>query len=494
MTLGEQDTQTRRRAEVAAMFARHGPSYRAWGVITVMLGTVSAVMEATIVNVAMPEIIRVFHLGHDRVQLLSTGFLAATTASMLLSHWAIGRFGIRSTYISALCLLMVFSVLASLTSIDQFALLAACRIAQGVIAGLIQPLAMLVIVDLFPPDERGRAMSAYGLGIVLSPAVGPVAGGLLVDHFGWRAVFLVTLPLCLAAVALAPRFMILGRPAPHAPKLPLDLLGLTLLCAALVALLGGLAALFEAPGGAIPAIGIGLLLSLGFVVWQRAASNASHPLLDLRIFRIEGFAAAMLLATAYGMGIYGSTYLVPLFAQSGAGFSAFEAGSMLVPGGVMLALVLLVSGGLADRFPANRVAMAGLACFAASALLLGLSSRSTGFWLLALWVTLGRVGLGLIIPGLNAGALGLLPVGSEPAGAAAINFFRQLGGALGVTLLALFIEWRQRSYAFPPGGAIDETVRAAQGLSEGFFIIAAVYALALLPAWHMAATPGPRPS
>jgi len=286
--------------------------------------------------------------------------------------------------------------------------------------------------------------------------------------------------------------MIRGKPAQDAAKLPLDLFGLGLLCAALVALLGGLAALFESPRAAMVSIATGVLLALGFIAWQRSAANASHPLLDLRIFRVSGFAAALLLATAYGMGIYGSTYLVPLFAQNGAGFSAFEAGTMLVPGGVMLALVLLVSGPLADRFPPNRVAMAGLVCFAASALLLGLSSGVTGFWLLALWVTLGRIGLGLIIPGLNAGALRLLPAGAEPAGAAALNFFRQLGGAFGVTLLALFIEWRQRAYELPAGA--HDSLRESQGFDQGFFIIALVYALALVPASRMAPAPSPRAS
>jgi nitrate/nitrite transporter NarK len=176
-----------RQREVAAMFDRHGPGYRWWAVLTVMLGTVSAIMEATVVNVALPEIIRVFHLGHDQVQLLSTGFLAATTASMLLATWAMQRFGVRRTYTGALVLLVTFSVLAALA--DRFVVLALCRIGQGGIAGLIQPLSMLVIIDVFPPQERGRAMGAYGLGIVLAPAVGPVAGGLLVDHFGWPSVF-----------------------------------------------------------------------------------------------------------------------------------------------------------------------------------------------------------------------------------------------------------------------------------------------------------------
>ena len=475
---------TTRQAEVAAMFARYGPAYRWWAVLTVMLGTVSAVMEATIANVAMPQIIKVFALGHDRVQLLSTGFLAATTASMLVSQWAIGRYGIRRTYIGALVLLMLFSVLATLSS--EFVLLATCRIMQGAIAGLIQPLAMVTLVDVFPLQERGRAMSVYGLGIVLAPAVGPVAGGLLVDHFGWRAVFLVTLPFCALALALAPRYMVRGMAPAGRAEATLDVASLALLGAALSGLLGGLAALLAQPGPALAAIAAGLVLSALFLIRQK---RSAHPLLDLDIFRHPGFGWAVLVATAYGMGIYGSTYVAPLYAQSGAGFSASEAGAMLVPGGILLALVLLVSGRLADRFPANRVAMAGLACFALSSLLLGVAAQGGGisasFWSLAALVALGRVGLGLVIPGLNAGALRLLPHGVEPAGAATINFSRQLGGAFGVTLLALFLEWRQRGFESLDAAAGD--LRRDLGYGEGFFIIALVYALALLPAWRMTA-------
>ena len=460
-----------RQAEVAAMFERHGPGYRWWAVLTGLLGSVSAIMEATVVNVALPEIIRVFHLGHDQVQLLSTGFLAATTASMLLATWAMQRFGIRRTFIGALLLLVMFSVLAALS--DRFELLALCRIGQGSIAGLIQPLAMLVIIDVFPIHERGRAMGAYGLGIVLSPAVGPVLGGLLVDHYGWRAVFLVTVPLCLAAIALAPRFVIAGRPLPGTHKRPFDPIGLVLVVAALCALLGGLAALIRAPALGSAAVALGIGLAVAFVVWER---STLHPLLDFSIFREAGFGAAVLVAAAYGIGIYGSTYLAPIFAQIGTGFSAYEAGMMLVPGGIVLAIVLLLSGRLADRFPPNRVAMAGLAFFSVSAILMGFSSRATGFWMLALWVAIGRIGLGLIIPGLNAGALRLLPHGTEAAGSASINFFRQLGGALGVTLLALFLEGRERHL---------DAVHGLQPMQEGFFLIAFVYCLALIPAWLM---------
>jgi MFS family permease len=225
------------------------------------------------------------------------------------------------------------------------------------------------------------------------------------------------------------------------------------------------------PGAAATALGLGL--AAAFVVWER---STLHPLLDFSIFREAGFGAAVLVALAYGIGIYGSTYLAPIFAQIGLGFSGYEAGLMLLPGGVVLAIVLLLAGRLADRFPSNRVAMAGLAFFSVSAILVGLSSPVTGFWLLALWVAIGRVGLGLIIPGLNAGALRLLPHGTEAAGSASINFFRQLGGALGVTLLALFLEGRERQL---------DALHGLRPMQEGFFLIAFVYCLALIPAWRM---------
>ncbi len=475
------------RNEIASMFARHGEGYRPWAVATVMLGTFSAVMEATIVNVALPEIVRAFGIGHDWVQLVSTGFLAATTASMLLSNWAVGRFGLRATYIASLWLLMLFSVLAAATPTDRFWLLAVCRIAQGAIAGLIQPLSMVAVVDLFPAQERGRAMAAYGLGIVFSPAIGPVMGGLLVDHFGWRAVFLLTLPFCFVAAALAPRYVVRGRPAADAPRHPLDVLGLVLLLAAQSALLGGLAAVFAHPWTALALVAAGLVATGLFIAWE---ARCAHPLLDFRVLRQPGFAAATLVTLAYGMGLYGSTYLGPLFAQDVAHFSAFEAGAILVPGGLVLALVLVVAGRLTDRASPHRVVVAGLACFAAASALFAVSSAATGFWLLAAWVALGRIGFGLVIPGLNAGALRLLPPGMEAAGSGAVNFFRQLGGAFGVTLLALLLEARQRAYAAagPAADGLGAWLRERQGFAEGFFVVALVYALALLPARRMSIT------
>lgn len=457
---------------IAAMFARYGSRYRLWVALAAMFGTVSAVLEATIVNVALPEIISVFHLGHDHVQLLSSGFLAATTISMLLSNWCSQRYGLRRAYIGAVIALLVFSVAAALA--PNFMTLAVFRMAQGFVAGLIQPMAMVIIASVFPPQARGRAMSVYGLGIILSPAIGPSIGGLLVDHFGWRAVFLVTLPFCLAGIVLARKFVVAPRRNERRPAL--DLIGAGILAAALAGVMSGFSMLYANPVAAAVALLAGLVFAVIFIAWERRTPD---PLLDLGIFRNAGFGAVAVVSLTYGIGIYGSTYLGPLLAQDGFGYSASSAGAMLLPGGIALALTLLAAGPLADRVPAHRVAMGGLLCFALSAVLLGLVPSDAGFWTLAVLIAVGRAGLGMIIPGLNTAALRLLPLGEESAGAAATSFFRQLGGTLGVALIALFLEAR-RAPANP-----TSTATSLHSLQEGFLLIALAYALALIAASRM---------
>jgi MFS transporter, DHA2 family, multidrug resistance protein len=141
---------------------------------------------------------------------------------------------------------------------------------------------------------------------------------------------------------------------------------------------------------------------LGFIVWQR---QVEHPLLKLSMFSAGGFAAACCVAFAYGLGLFGTTYLIPQFVQTVAGFSPSQSGSLLIPPGVALAISIGVAGRLTDRFPSHYMVMIGLVCFALSSLLFARAEVSSGFWTLSLWIILGRIGLGLIIPSLNLGAV-----------------------------------------------------------------------------------------
>lgn len=456
---------------LATLRQRYGTSYRWRVAATVMLGALSTVMAATTVNVALPHVMADFGIGQDAVQWLSTGFLAAAAATMLATAWCVARFGQRATYAISLGLFIAGTCAAALA--PAYWVLVTGRIAQGAASGILQPLAMTTFFQVFPAAERGRAMGVYGLGIVMAPALGPAIGGVLVDQFGWRAVFVLLLPLAAVSLALVPRYVV-GRD-PAIARQPFDGLGFTLLALALAGLLAGLSRLHDDTDAATLAlVGAGVAAGAGFVAWQRRHHAA---LIDPGIFRERRFVAAAVVSFAYGMGIFSSVYLAPLYVQTVAHYSPGRAGLLLLPGGLVLALVVPLAGRLADRWAAHRVVMAGMGCFAVSFLLFALAVGETGFVLLAGLVVLGRVGLGLIIPGLSSGAMRA----ADPAFAAhvpgTVNFARQLGGALGVNLIAILLEARTLALCGAPP--------CAAAFRDSFLALAMVFGLAVLPARRM---------
>jgi len=441
---------------------------RALVVTTMMLGTISTILAATIVNVAFPALIAEFGVGHDTLQWVAAGFLAATTATMLTTAWLIETFGERATFVGTMSVFLAASLLAA-TSWSPAALIVA-RVLQGGAAGILQPLAMVVLFRVFPVEERGRAMALYGFGIVLAPAIGPALGGVLLEAFGWRSIFLLTVPFCIAALVLGARTLHRFMPA---PRVRFDWVGCLLLCGALALLLNvGVVGHREgfASARALTLAAGGIALAGAFVAWE---IRSQAPLLPIGLFRHRPFAAASIVAFAYGIGLFGTTYLVPVFAQDIAHYDAAQAGYLLVPPGLALAVAISVGGRLTDRLRAAPIIVAGLALFALSSLLLAFSGAATGFALLALWLVIGRSGLGMLIPALNVGAVQSL-AGSELAYAsAAVNFVRQLGGAIGVNVLAVVLDWRS---------AVGDPARA---FHECFALVTLAFALAIIPAWSI---------
>ena len=443
---------------------------RALVVTTVLVGSMSTLLAATIVNVAFPALMRELRVGHDSVQWVATAFLAATTTTMLATAWSIERHGERRTFAAAMLCFAVGSVLgAAAWSVES---LVAARILQGAAAGIVQPLSMVALFRVFPPDQRGRAMGLFGFGIVLAPAVGPAVGGALIEAFGWRSIFLVPMPFCVAALALGMRS--LGTTRTAEPR-PFDVVGTAVLVGALVALLN-VPVVGHRTGWSSPwtlaLAGAGVALSIGFVGWERRTPRA---LLRVELFRHRGFVGAALVAFAYGAGLFGTTYLVPVLVQEISGFNAREAGLLLAPPGIVLALAMTVGGRLTDRLTPRLVVITGLVLFAASTLLFTRADTATGFWTLAAWLALGRVGLGLVIPALNVGAVQALRGAELAYASAGVNFIRQLGGAAGVNLLAVLLQWRMLAYPADP----------ARAFHECFAVATAVFLLAALPARWM---------
>ncbi|MBZ9566953.1 DHA2 family efflux MFS transporter permease subunit [Modicisalibacter tunisiensis] len=428
---------------IDGLFARYGPAYRYWVTLTAMMGTISTVLTATIINVALPDIMGAFGMGQDTAQLLSTGFLAAMTGTMLLNAWLVDAVGQRATYLIAMGVFSAASILGGLATGET--LLITARLLQGAAAGILQPLAMQVIFQVFPPERRGSAMGVYGIGVVLAPALGPTLGGLLVDSFSWRYVFFIALPFSLLGPFLALLFMP-GR-THDGPIRRFDWLGFALLTVFLVTLLDGLSS-GQREGWRSDAIlvefSVAIVSVVAFVVWE---FRTATPLLNLGLFSRRVFSSAAVVAFIFGAGIYGSTYLIPLFVQTIQGYTPTRSGLLLMPAGFVLALVFPLAGRATDRTPPPLTMSLGLALFALSCFLMTAADTDTPFWTFAGWIVVGRIGLGLVLPSLNAGALAALPQTLLGQGSGAINFVRQLGGAFGVNGLSLLLSDSTQRYA-----------------------------------------------
>jgi EmrB/QacA subfamily drug resistance transporter len=471
-----------------ALQQRHGPNYRWWVLVTVMIGTMASIMSSTIVNVAVPDMSRVFALGQERAQWLAAGFMAAMTVSMLTTPWLLARFGYRHTYAGVTLLLLFGGIGGGLARSFDWVL--AMRVAEGLAAGIMQPIPAIIIMRAFQPHEQGRAMGVFGMGVVLAPAVGPSIGGVLVEHFGWRSIFFVVVPLCLAALAMARRYLPTSAPGgvpANAAGVRLDHLGLGLIAVSIVALLNGMVQLHGQGGtDALPLHAIALLAvaALAFAAFLVRQRRAAQPLLDLALFGHRTFVMAGCVAFIYGMALFGSTYLVPVFMQVALRLPPSLAGAVLLPAGFVLAVIIPVAGRMADRLPIHWLVTAGLLLLALSfALMLGVD-LGTSLWIITLWAAVGRMGLGFVLPSLNLGAMR----GLEPAlisqGASTINFLRQLGGAVGVSLIGIFLEWRLRVHGAGLAAQAD-AARQVPAFHESFLLVAFLTAAASLAAWRM---------
>lgn len=507
-------------SQVDGFFARYGDGYKWYATGTIMVATISVVLSTTIVNVAIPAVMGAFGISAVQAQWLSTGFLAAMTVTMLLADWAERAFGARLAMNAAMGVFLAGSVVGGLAPNETVLTLA--RIVQGAAAGIVQPLAMIMLFKVFPPAKRGAAMGIYGVGVVLAPALGPWVGGVLMDAFDWRFVFYLGLPFAGLSILLSNIFLP-GREDSGA-RPGFDIVGVAILSVFLATLLGTLSS-GQRLGWESNPILLGFVVSVAsavaFVAWEL---HTAKPMLDVRIFGNFAFTSASAVSFILGAGLFGSTYLLPVFVQQIQGMTPTQAGLLLMPSGFAMLVVFPVAGRLSDRLPPALMIGVGMAVFAGSSLLMARADINTTFWTLAWWTVISRIGMGLVFPAISAGALSVLPRHQLGQGSGASNFVRQLGGAFGVNLLTVFIERRTilHADAFAATQASDniataELLRGVSGLlqgagvpegqllpsaasflgqtvvaqasnaafQDGFIVVCGLFLLSLVPTWFM---------
>lgn len=501
------------------MFELYGPGYTWFAVVTAMLASFATLLTATVINVAIPEIMGAFGIGQDEAQWLSTAFLASGSVTMLLMAWCVDAFGMRQTYVWSVLIFLFGSILGGFAPNLEILILA--RVIQGASAGVLGPIAMTLNYQIFPVDKRGFAMGIFGIGVVLAPALGPTVGGFLIDNYDWRYVFFLAVPFSLISIPLAMMFMPVREG--EGPRPSFDWTGVALSSVFLVTLLTGLS---DGQREGWYSDYIVLLFATSvisgtlFVWWE---NRIEKPMLNLALFANPRFVAASIVTLVIGVGLYGSTYLLPLFLQGLQGITPTDSGLLMLPAGLVMAAMFPVAGTLSDKIQPRYVIIAGLILFGLSNWFMRVVDFDTPFVHLLVWAIVGRIGLALLFPSLNAAALSSLPLHLLSQGSGAINFLRQLGGAFGVNTLSIFLARRTaqfsdqlattqapspdtllvlrsvsemlatQGYAFREQLALSmaylsQTVygqATAHAFRDGFYLVAIIFFVSIIPTWFM---------
>ncbi|MFF2662134.1 MDR family MFS transporter [Kitasatospora sp. NPDC058032] len=448
-----------------------------------------SIMDTTIVNVALPAIGRDFGTDPAGVGVINVGYLVSLAVFVPLSGWLGDRLGTRRVFLASLALFTLASLLCGVAG--SLTALTLARILQGAAGGLLTPVGMTMLFHAFPQEERMRATRVLMLPTAVAPAAGPVLGGWLVDGWSWHWVFIVNLPVGLAALVFGLLFLPDYR-AERAGRF--DAAGFLLSAAGFGAAMYALSeGASEGWGSArILAAALGGVLALAALV--AVELRRPEPMLDLRLFRDRIFRTTNLLSLFSGAAFLGMLYLFPLLMQDALGMDALHSGLMIFPEALGVMLASQIAGRLYPRFGPRRLLAAGATVVAAALAVMATIGPDSNLWAVrALLFVCGFAMAHVFMPSQTA-AFATIPVASTGAASTLYNAQRQLGSALGVAVLGTVLTAVGPFAADASGTPVANLTayRAAFLTAAGLALLAAVIALRVRDA-DAAATMRPGP-
>jgi EmrB/QacA subfamily drug resistance transporter len=408
--------------------------------LVIICGQIMAVLDTTIVNVALDTLSRDLHTSLSATQWVITGYLLALGLAVPLSGWATGRFGTKAVWIAALMMFTLGSALSG--AAWSIGTLIAFRIIQGLGGGLMMPLAQTILTRAAGPERLGRVMAILGVPMLLGPVFGPVIGGLLVQDASWHWIFYVNVPIGIVAIALA--FWKLDTGREDAAGGTFDLPGLVLLAGALIMLLYGLSdassvGSFTA-GGVLGWLISGAVCLVAFVVYSLIRQDKA--VVNVRLFGDSTFAASSLLMFIVAVGLFGGMLLLPLYFQVVRGEGALAAGLLLAPQGLGAMLMTPVAGLVTDRFGAGYILPVGLVLVILGTLPFALIHADTSYALLIAALVVRGLGIGGCMMPVFASAFRRLPRHRVPQASTTLSAVLQVGGSFGAAVLVLALTRR----------------------------------------------------
>jgi DHA2 family multidrug resistance protein len=420
------------------------PAVNPWLIsMVVVLSTFMEVLDTSIANVSLPHIAGNLSATIDESTWVLTSYLVSNAIVLPLSGWFSNMFGRKRFYMTCVVLFTASSFLCGLA--PTLPMLIFFRVLQGLGGGGLQPSSQAILVDAFPPQKRGMAFAVYAMAVVFAPAIGPTLGGWITDNMSWRWIFYINVPVGIISFVLTSRLVqdppyLVERIRQLRGRLRIDYIGIGLLTVGLGCLqvvldkgqeedwLGSRFILFA---GTISALAL-----LAVIWWELRAEN---PIVDLRLFKERNFAISNVLMFGLGFALFGSTVLVPEFLQTLLGYSATQSGEVLSPAGLVVMVMLPVTGLLSNRIAPRWLISGGLAIATVSLWLTSHINLEVDYKTITIYRMIMGFGLSFMFTPISMVAFSRIPPEKSNAGSALFNLARNLGASFGIAAVTTMV-------------------------------------------------------
>ncbi|WP_379127636.1 DHA2 family efflux MFS transporter permease subunit [Paenibacillus sp. sgz500958] len=440
-------------AATASKALRRGPIIAA-----LLIGAFVALLNQTLMNVALPKMMEDLHIVANTAQWLTTGFMLVNGVLIPISAYLVEKFTTRQLFITAMVLFSIGTLVCGIGT--GFEMIMVGRVIQAVGAGILMPLMNIVFLRIFPIEERGKAMGLMAVAMIFAPAVGPTLSGWVVQNYSWRVLFFIVLPLAIFSTLLGARTMQnvgkVSSPVLDKPGIIFSTLGF-----------GGLLYGFSDAGtdgwGSTTVIACLILGMVALVLFVVRELTTSKPLLEFRIFRYNMYTLTTIINIIVTMAMYSGMILLPIYLQTIRGFTPMESGLMLLPGAILMGAMSPVTGIIFDKIGARWLSVIGLIITAITTWEFSQITDSTTFTHLILTYTARMFGMSMLMMPIVTAGLNQLPQRLSSHGTAMSNTLRTVGGALGMALFVSLMTNRTKDIITDTlmSGAVSQNDQAA---------------------------------
>ena len=448
----------------ARIFAEENKKW--WTLAAVAFGLFMIMLDNTVVNVALPSIERDLHMSISALEWIVTAY-ALVFASLLITGGKLADlFGRRRIFVVGLVVFTLSSLACGLAPSAGF--LIGARAVQGIGAALMNPATLSIITATFPPKQRGTAIGIWAGVSALALAIGPLAGGLIVDNINWNWIFFINVPVGVAGVVASRIFIKESRDTSHEQSV--DLPGLATSGLGLFALTYALIEGNRHGWSSAEIIGLFAAAAVLLAAFVLVEHRQRLPMLDLSLFRNSSFTGANIVALLVSLGMFGVFFYVSLYIQNVLRYSPTQAGAMFLPMTLLIILVAPFAGRASDRVGSRWLMGGGMTLLGFSLLLYQRAGVHSDFWTLLPAMILGGVGMASTMSPMTSAAMGAVPVDKAGVGSGVLNSFRQVGGALGIAAMGAILA------SYLPAHVAPRSPAAAQAYVNGMHAALAVSA------------------